>query len=89
MSKKVISIDEGAGKTGAFVSESGVYGVLHEAHRLPREVTLLRGQQFPRCQACEEPVTFRLRRRLTGADTQRFGIQLHQLPVLDRYGRAS
>ena len=88
--RKVIPITEGSGSTGGLVPETGVYEVLHSAHRLPEEVTLLAGQEFPRCQACEEPVKFRLQQRLPSADKSlHFRVNLYQLPVLDRYGRAS
>ena len=89
MSKKVVSITEGTWKTGAFVPRTGMYAVSHTEHRLPIEVTLVEGECFPRCQACETPVTFALRRRL---DHRPFlahsRIHLYQLPVLDRHGRA-
>lgn len=86
MSKKVVSIEEGTGRTGALVPESGVYAVRHSEHRLPAEVTLLHGHRFPSCEACEEPVTYRLRRRLGHAViSSQFNVQLHHLPVLDRY----
>ena len=89
-SRKVVSIVEGSGVTGALVPETGVYEVLHSAHRLPDVVTLLAGQKFPRCQACTEPVKFRLQHRLPSADKSlHFRVNLYQLPVLDRYGRAS
>lgn len=89
MSKKVVAISEGSGKTGAVVRQTGVYEVLHSAHRLPSEVTLVAGQPFPRCQACVEPVTFRLRHRLESTGRfLHFRVNLYQLPVLDRYGRA-
>lgn len=90
MTKKVIPITDGSGKSGGFVPQNGVYEVSHPAHRLPEEVTLLAGEVFPRCQACEEPVSFRLRRRSEDAgQPSRFRVYLYQLPVLDRYGRAS
>jgi hypothetical protein len=42
------------------VPESGVYQVLHYRHRLYHEVTLLRGNSFPRCSECGDNVRFRL-----------------------------
>lgn len=84
MRKKVISIAEGSWRTGAFVPASGIYGVQHREHRLPSEVTLLRGETFPRCEACEFAVIFRLQRRLADPDvTTSFRIQLYQLPVIE------
>ena len=90
MSKNVIPITVGSGITGGLVPVTGIYQVSHSTHRLPEVVTLLAGQEFPRCQACEEPVTFRLEQRLPSADRpSHFRVNLYQLPVLDRFGRAS
>jgi hypothetical protein len=90
MSQKVVRIDEGVGTSGGIVPETGTYAVAHEHHRLPPEVTLVQGQPFPRCQACAEPVRFRLRRRVSDVkNAARFRVFLYQLPVLDQYGRAS
>lgn len=47
-------------KTGATVPESGIYRVFHNAHRLPHEVTLFRGNLFPRCSKCQDEVVFEL-----------------------------
>jgi hypothetical protein len=89
MSKKVVSIAEGSWNTGAFVPRTGIYAVLHSGHRLPAEVTLVAGDWFPRCQACDTPVTFALRRRLDYRPFAHSRIHLYQLPVLDWQGRAS
>jgi hypothetical protein len=91
MSKKVVSIAEGTWKTGTFVPRTGMYAVLHPEHRLPAEVTLVQGELFPRCQACETPVAFALRRRLDNrlSSMAHSRIHLYQLPVLDQHGRAS
>src|SRR3569623_1634821 len=45
-------------KTGQNVPESGIYRVVHAEHRLPHEVTLLRGEAFPRCAKCADQVEF-------------------------------
>jgi len=66
MARKVVPIDAGL-KTGAPVPRSGIYSVRHSEHRLPEEVTLLRGEEFPRCAGCESPFLFRLRRELPNA----------------------
>lgn len=90
MSKKVVSITDGTWKTGAFVPRTGMYAVVHSEHHLPSEVTLVQGESFPRCQACEIPVLFTLRRRLEkGLSLAYSRIRLYQLPVLDQRGRAS
>ena len=90
MPKKVVSITEGGWKTGAFVPGSGIYAVGHQEHRLPGEITLVEGEVFPRCEACDSPVSFRLTRKLSGSGPlSRFRVQLFQLPVLDKLDRAS
>jgi hypothetical protein len=48
----------GRSKTGAIIPESGIYRVADSAHRLPHEVTLLKGETFPKCQKCADTVTF-------------------------------
>jgi len=90
MARNVVRIDAGVRKTGALVPQSGMYTVRHSEHRLPKEVTLLKGEEFPRCAGCESPVLFRLRRRLDNAGSWlKFHVHLYQLPVLDEAIRAS
>jgi hypothetical protein len=90
MRKKVVSISEGSRTTGAFVPTNGIYAVRHKEHRLPAEITLVAGEIFPRCEACESPVSFKLIRKLSGSSPlSRFHVQLFQLPVLDKQERAS
>jgi hypothetical protein len=70
--------------TGQTVPESGVYRVTHAGHRLPREVTLLAGQTFPRCSKCKAAVQFRVVRRAQFIDTSTgFKVIIYELPVLD------
>jgi hypothetical protein len=47
-------------KTGDVATETGIYRVYHDQHRLPHEVTVLRGDQFPRCAKCNDAVSFEL-----------------------------
>jgi hypothetical protein len=47
-------------RTGELIPESGIYRVIHEAHRLPHEVTLFSEQRFPRCAKCKDAVKFEL-----------------------------
>lgn len=63
--------------TGQQVPESGIYRVTHSAHRLPHEVTLLRGEQFPRCSRCGDSVTFEL---VQTAPQMTTGIVVYELP---------
>lgn len=70
-------------KTGERIPASGVYRVHHQEHRLPHEVTLLEGYEFPRCQKCRAAVLFESLAlaplRLT---TQPSAIVLYELPEL-------
>jgi hypothetical protein len=49
-------------RPGDVVPESGIYRVMHDAHRLMHEATLLDGQKFPICRRCKHDVRFELRR---------------------------
>src|SRR6266404_6826673 len=73
-------------KTGTVISNSGIYRVHHSAHRLPHEVTLLKGEKFPRCQKCQDAVTFKLVRAFnckTVMTEFSWRIALYELPVFD------
>lgn len=72
-------------RTGASVPENGFYRVVHSQHRLPKEVTLLLGQTFPRCSKCAEPVHFELIRSAPslGMSSGRFSVALYELPELE------
>ena len=71
-------------RTGCSISESGVYRVIHAEHRLPREITLIKDQSFPRCSKCAEPVYFELVRSapFVGANPKGFTVMLYELPEL-------
>lgn len=45
---------------GALCSQSGVYQVIHNAHRPPHKVLLRARDLFPRCKVCGDAVRFRL-----------------------------
>ena len=70
-------------RTGRAVPENGFYRVLHSQHRLPKEVTLLVGQSFPRCSKCAEPVYFELIRAAPSLGMSRFKVTLYELPELN------
>ena len=90
MARNVVPIESGIWKTGALVPLSGIYSVWHSEHRLPREVTLLKGAEFPRCAGCESAVTFRLKRAVDAWTTSlRFHVHLYQLPLLEDVKQAS
>jgi hypothetical protein len=72
------------------IPASGVYQVIHSAHRLPHEVTLLKGETFPKCQKCEGDVTFTLLRAIQYQDAVRefqWRVTLYELPVIDDEAR--
>src|SRR5579872_1460083 len=71
-------------RTGCSVPDSGIYRVLHSQHRLPREVTLIRDQSFPRCSQCSEHVYFELERSApeAGGNRHGFAVMLYELPEI-------
>jgi hypothetical protein len=71
-------------RTGCYVPESGIYFVIHPQHRLPREITLIREQSFPRCCKCSDPVYFKLVRSVRSLDVNPHGFRmtLYELPEL-------
>jgi hypothetical protein len=71
--------------TGDPILQSGIYRVHHSAHRLPHEVTVLQGQQFPRCAKCDEAVRFELIRPASAENApnrEQSRIYLYELPEL-------
>jgi hypothetical protein len=71
-------------RTGDTIPRSGIYRVSHFQHRLPHEVTLLRGEIFPRCSKCHDEVKFRVVRLVAaGLENKRDNIVLHELPAMD------
>ena len=73
-------------KTGAAIARSGIYRVVHSAHRLPHEVTLLQGENFPKCQKCADAVTFTLVRAFnhrTVVTEFSWRVTLYELPVIE------
>src|SRR4051794_12883622 len=75
-------------QTGSPVPENGFYRVRHSLHRLPKEVTLLIGQSFPRCSKCAEPVYFDLIRCAPSLGMSRFHVALYELPELGEQDEA-
>lgn len=67
-------------KTGEVVPHSGIYSVIHAEHRLPHEVTLLRGHSFPPCSKCGTNVKFKL---LRGVTVDSFKVVLNSLPEVE------
>jgi len=84
---KSSAMSAGCYKTGEEIPTSGVYRVTHSEHRLPHEVMLLRGEKFPKCQACSDAVAFRLLRAAKEISRDEksliFNVALYEIPVLD------
>jgi hypothetical protein len=70
-------------RTGLKVPESGIYRVIHGEHRLPQEVTLLKGARFPRCSKCTQAVTFVAVSLVPRLDELRERVTLYELPDID------
>jgi hypothetical protein len=70
-------------RCGERIPESGIYRVVHERHRLPHEVTLLRDQLFPKCIKCDGLVSFELIRGAPDITLGPFKVALYALPLVD------
>ena len=65
------------------MSNSGIYRVIHQRHRLPHEVTLIAGDVFPPCAQCGDHVRFALTRDVADQLARLGGKRnLYSLPVL-------
>jgi hypothetical protein len=69
-------------KTGQIIPETGIYTVLHKQHRLPHQVTLIKGETFPRCAKCGNLVEFVLIQAVA-VDRSNDSVRLYALPDLD------
>ena len=67
--------------TGTKIQHSGIYRVFHAAHRLPHEVILIAGEEFPRCSKCQDKVKFRLI-RMVREDFTGSPVRIYELPVI-------
>ena len=47
-------------KAGELVPASGVYRVLHSAHRASHEVSMIAGETLPKCKTCGDSVAYQL-----------------------------
>jgi hypothetical protein len=77
----------GTYETGAIVTVTGIYLVLHSAHHLPHEVVAVKGHRFPKCQKCADSVFFQL---LHPADDlfRHMTDIVYELPVIDEEQKA-
>jgi hypothetical protein len=73
-------------KTGQQIPDSGIYKVTHQQHRLPHEVTLIKGETFPRCAKCGDMVTFELVHSAPHQGSMAPSVQIYALPDLDDEG---
>jgi len=70
--------------TDAVAPRTGVYRVIHDAHRLPHEVVILKGERFPRCGRCSEAVRFTLIRPVAETPVAgQFRVALYELPEIE------
>lgn len=51
-------MDRDTFKPGEYAPRSGMYRVVHYAHRIPHDVTVEEGGRFPKCARCAERVRF-------------------------------
>ncbi|ABF41483.1 hypothetical protein Acid345_2482 [Candidatus Koribacter versatilis Ellin345] len=66
---------------GQKIPQSGIYRVQHAGHRQSHEVTLLAGEEFPRCAGCVTEVTFSLQQSAPALDSEPgFRVRLYELP---------
>ncbi len=72
-------------QTGQKVPESGIYKVMHAEHRLPHEVTLLKGAEFPRCSKCKGSVRFSTVAVAPRLDSIRERVTVYELPDINDY----
>jgi hypothetical protein len=47
-------------KPGEICSQSGLYRVIHRAHRMPHKAVISQGDIFPSCSRCGAAVRFKL-----------------------------
>ena len=70
-------------RVGQAIPSSGIYTVTHKGHRQSHEVTLLKGDIFPRCARCGDRVQFELVKAAPHIEAHPFTIHLYEIPDLD------
>ena len=70
-------------RTGLKIPSSGIYVVRHKQHRLPHEVTLLKGETFPPCAKCRNAVQFELLIGVADPALFPFRVVLNQIPEVE------
>jgi hypothetical protein len=69
-------------RTGDTVPETGIYTVIHTAHRLAPEAVLHKDEKFPRCAKCSREVLFELSRPAAGV-SPRLQYRIFELSELE------
>ncbi|HEV2964748.1 MAG TPA: hypothetical protein VG649_23170 [Candidatus Angelobacter sp.] len=77
------AIPENRFQTGRVAPETGIYRVVHNNHRLPHEVVILRGQIFPRCSKCFGSVLFELAHAAPDLFQSGF-CRVYELPAIEQ-----
>ena len=68
-------------RAGEPIPKSGIYRVFHVGHRVSHEVTLLRGELFPRCEECGNAAHFELVRAANSLESGAgFRVRLYAVP---------
>ncbi len=67
-------------RTGATITQTGIYSIHHEEHRLPHEVTLVSGHLFPQCIKCQKAVRFELVKAVSDSAIEPFHVALYLIP---------
>ncbi|HZU29857.1 MAG TPA: hypothetical protein VFB79_02005 [Candidatus Angelobacter sp.] len=75
--------------TGAIAPVTGIYRVIHVAHRLPHEVIISSGHHFPRCAKCADAVLFDLVHPAPDLFLHHGTRQIYELDVMDDEPTAS
>ena len=75
-------------RTGLEIPFSGIFSVRHKEHRLPHEVTLLKGEKFPPCAKCSSSVQFELIMGVSDLALSPFRVTLMQIPAFDEEDKA-
>ena len=74
-------------QTGGTITQTGIYRVHHEEHRLPHEVTLVSGEVFPQCIKCRKAVRFELVRPVSDSAIEPFHVALYLIPEVEEEKR--
>lgn len=71
------------------IPHTGVYRVFHAEHRVSHEVILKAGENFPRCEKCQNDVHFELMKGVSDIETDRDFIYVYEIPHPKRDGNGN